>query len=129
MPKDSWAGVLKLATMWEISNVRTIAIEKLTALNLNTFEKIGLGKDHHVPQWLRAGYQELVTRSETITHEEVGKMGVSTGITVFQAREEIRVKGWIHYPSEISGVIERLFKGEIDEATAQYNTYASQAPT
>jgi len=61
---EDWVGVLQLATMWEFTEIREKAIAALSALNpeRELTEKISIGAQYGIVDWLRDGYTDLVQR-------------------------------------------------------------------
>jgi len=67
-----------------------VAIEKLSALQLTSIEKILLGKQHGVVQWLRVGYVNLVEDPTTVSEEEMARLGFRTAYRIMHAAHEVR---------------------------------------
>ncbi|KAJ7210480.1 hypothetical protein GGX14DRAFT_363351, partial [Mycena pura] len=87
MPKEDWISVLKLATMWCFLDVRSLAIQQIDLLGLQSVERILLARAYHVSPWLRTGYTELARREEGISEEDAEKIGWKTTVQLYQVRE------------------------------------------
>jgi len=86
MTSDEWISVLKLSTMWEFSEYRKLAIDKLSK-SLRLVDKICLAKEYKVADWLMEGYIGLASRQETISSDDEEKLGLSTVVRLFRLRE------------------------------------------
>ncbi|KAJ7772029.1 hypothetical protein DFH07DRAFT_997847, partial [Mycena maculata] len=75
LSQDEWISVLKLSTMWLFSEARILAIRHLTGHSLDCIQRILLGRQYDVSEWLRSGYTELARRSTSISSEEANKIG------------------------------------------------------
>ncbi|KAJ2916101.1 hypothetical protein MD484_g4354, partial [Candolleomyces efflorescens] len=60
LSKEQWISILKLATMWDMAELRKLAIEKLSALKLTPTEKVQLGLKYKVASWLVVGCTALI---------------------------------------------------------------------
>ncbi|TFK23596.1 hypothetical protein FA15DRAFT_620526 [Coprinopsis marcescibilis] len=92
LTKDEWISVLRLSTKWFFSDMREVAIRKLTEMEMDPIDRVCLGKELHIHRWLLTGYEYLVTRKEIITEEEAERIGWRTalkvsGLTIRRLRE------------------------------------------
>jgi hypothetical protein len=87
MNAGEWQSVLKLATMWELIGMRTLAIQQLDKLKLSAIDKVLLGKEYKVPCWLPGGYEELVKDPATISNEDAKKLGWKTAARLLRVRD------------------------------------------
>jgi len=86
--RKDWMAALRLSTMWEFEDIRKLAIRELTKTNgNNAVEKVLLGKEFRVPEWLMAGYNDLVDRPETISAEETTRLGLETTVRLLRLRD------------------------------------------
>ncbi|KAH6897666.1 hypothetical protein BKA70DRAFT_1198662 [Coprinopsis sp. MPI-PUGE-AT-0042] len=76
LSKDGWVGVLKLSTIWQMHHIRTLAIKKLSSLDLDAPQKIVLAREHKVPPWFLEG---LKTLAQNITDYPVGDIAGALG--------------------------------------------------
>jgi len=83
-----WISVLKLSKMWYFQNVFNQAKNRLnTATSINVGEKVALGREYNISDWLVSGLENLVTRDDPPTKEESLSIGIETTVTVFHLRE------------------------------------------
>jgi hypothetical protein len=75
MTREEWTSALKLSTMWDFFDIRKQAIESISKLDLESAEKLCLGKEHGVTIWLKEGYGALIRKREAITNEELENLG------------------------------------------------------
>lgn len=90
IPKDGWIAILRLAKMWRMHDIRETAIKRLAETQLLAVERIVLGREYCVVQWLYSGYEELVQRSSFLTDEEAEQIGCKSAMAVCRAREKVR---------------------------------------
>ncbi|KAJ3536483.1 hypothetical protein NMY22_g6021 [Coprinellus aureogranulatus] len=91
LSKEEWAGVLKLARLWDMPRVAKLAIDKIYSFSLKPVEKIKLGKEHGVPQWLKEGYTSLVQDLSQTSLSEMASLGSDTAFRIMWARDELLV--------------------------------------
>jgi hypothetical protein len=127
MTKEGWISVLRLAEMWNFKDIRALAILKLTNEPMEPVEQILLAKTYVVPQWLRAGYYALATRSDVLSSEEAKRIGYETAVLMFQAREQILKVSYGGYQPPLrnaSSTIEAIFGEELRAVERGYNLNA-----
>jgi len=88
MNVEDWTSVLKLSTMWEFSETRKLAIEKLSEVGMDLVTKVILAKQYEVREWLFAAYEGLVKRKESLSVAEAERLGLATAIRLYRIREE-----------------------------------------
>lgn len=124
--KDEWISVLKLSTMWRFIDIRKLSITRLTAMTLDSAERVVLAKEYKVPQWLQTGCQELAVRMGMMSDEEAQKIGYQTAIRVWHIREEClrnARSGYVYAPGFDGNKLERVFAEELKELRAGYAEY------
>ncbi|KAH6911852.1 hypothetical protein BKA70DRAFT_1268680 [Coprinopsis sp. MPI-PUGE-AT-0042] len=85
--KSQWVSVLKLSTVWQIDKARTMAIEKLSALDLSPIEKIQHARDYRVSKWLIEGATALANSSESLELGDIASaVGWKTTALILSAR-------------------------------------------
>ncbi|KAJ3536485.1 hypothetical protein NMY22_g6025 [Coprinellus aureogranulatus] len=92
LSKEQWIGVLRLSRQWDMPEVASLAIEKLSAVEMTPIEKVRLGKAHGVPEWLRDGYASLVAAISLSSLEELEPLGLQTACRILWARDQINAK-------------------------------------
>jgi hypothetical protein len=108
----------------DMKDVREMAIKEIANTIMDSVDKILLGQAYGVPDWLFAGYKELVQRDECISRGEGQRLWGNTVAGLCQVREAareaalakrgVRVK---HY--NYDGHIRRKFKRELENANAK----------
>ncbi|KIK05754.1 hypothetical protein K443DRAFT_674820 [Laccaria amethystina LaAM-08-1] len=84
---DEWVSILGLATMWEFSVFRKLAIKEMAAKGMDPVSKVMLGQRYGIPDWFRSGCYSLVTRAVALTVGEAEKIGLVTAIRLYQIRD------------------------------------------
>ncbi|TFK20807.1 hypothetical protein FA15DRAFT_673156 [Coprinopsis marcescibilis] len=86
LKKEEWVSVLKLATKWDMTDIRKTVIRSLSVGNtLTSTEKLSLGREFRVRDWVAAGIKALV--QETHTHlEQLRVHGWETAAQIFDIR-------------------------------------------
>ena len=80
-----WKSTLKLATMWEATAVRDLAINNLTKLDV--VDMILLGTEYRVSLWFINGCLKLIHRKHGPTEEECNLLGISFVVQIYGLRE------------------------------------------
>ncbi|KAH6903364.1 hypothetical protein BKA70DRAFT_1514263, partial [Coprinopsis sp. MPI-PUGE-AT-0042] len=63
LTKDEWISVLRLSTLWLFRNaLRELAINHLSAIEMDAIDRICLAKEHRVYDWLLQGYEQVIER-------------------------------------------------------------------
>ncbi|KAF9529386.1 hypothetical protein CPB83DRAFT_852576 [Crepidotus variabilis] len=85
--KQDWRKVLRLSSLWAFSRIRKDAIKNLHQVGLAEMEKVLLGREYSISQWVKEGYLGLVTRTTTISSFEATSIGLDAVVKLFQMRE------------------------------------------
>ncbi|KAF5355559.1 hypothetical protein D9758_006324 [Tetrapyrgos nigripes] len=86
--EDEWKSILRLATLWRFLRLRSKAIEVLTnEQKMDAVERILLGRELSVSEWIQSGYKDLIMQEKPLTEEQVEKIGLSPAVRIFRARE------------------------------------------
>jgi len=85
---DEWTSVLCLATKWDMEKIRDLAVSKLGPL-ASAIDKVALGHEFGVAEWLASGYAELCTRRQPLTPEEGKKLGVDAMLRIAVMKHEL----------------------------------------
>ncbi|GLB40856.1 hypothetical protein LshimejAT787_0900710 [Lyophyllum shimeji] len=139
LPRKDWIAALKLATMWNFRNIRQLAISKLSLdTGIDPVDKVVLAKEYKVPDWLLAGYHELVKRSTPITPLEAARLGLETTVYLFHVREDVCSSEFAYYSGykrredqNFMEQVKKAFKKELKEVEAahvEYNALPSSYP-
>jgi hypothetical protein len=63
--RSEWESTLKLSTLWELGDLRALAIQNLSKIEMREVDQITLGKEYRVAGWLVKGYTKLAKRDNT----------------------------------------------------------------
>lgn len=89
---EEWSSVLHLASQWDFSSLRQLAIDNLAILIMSPIDRIVIGQAYHIPEWLVPAYTELCMRDDPLTLDEGKKLGMEDVITIGQLRQEVRYR-------------------------------------
>lgn len=84
-------SVLKLAKMWDLSDVRDRALSQSTSMisNMSPLEKILIGRKHGVVKWLKDGYKAIGCRKSGLTQEEKDSLDLATRCGLLELRDRV----------------------------------------
>jgi hypothetical protein len=85
--RSEWESTLKLSTLWELGDLRALAIQNLSEIEMREVDQITLGKEYRVAGWLVKGYTKLAKRDNTISEDEGEILDPKSVIRLFQVRE------------------------------------------
>ncbi|KAF8583062.1 hypothetical protein K439DRAFT_1617767 [Ramaria rubella] len=88
--EEEWLSILQLATIWQMPNLRQLAIEQLSSQIISPITKISLGREYKHSLWIRDGLLELCLRDDSLTEEEGSRLEWKEIIKIAMARERIR---------------------------------------
>jgi len=78
---DEWAAVLYLADKWNFKSIKNLAINKL-ALIASPIDRIVLGRNYQINEWLGDAYRDVCTRADPLTYEEGVRLGMEDVINI-----------------------------------------------
>ncbi|KAM6489456.1 hypothetical protein JOM56_015089 [Amanita muscaria] len=86
---DEWKSVLKLANLYEMTDVKDFAVDCMTPLlDIGSPPvQIHLAQAHDVPKWLQPAKARLVDRSNPINENDVVLIGLALALEVCALRE------------------------------------------
>ncbi|KZV74168.1 hypothetical protein PENSPDRAFT_749475 [Peniophora sp. CONT] len=86
---DEWMSVLKLAKLWDLTDMRDRAVSQTERLlaNQSPLEKILLGRKYDVIKWLKDGYQAIAKRPTGLTKEEKESLDLATRCGLLELRD------------------------------------------
>jgi len=91
---DEWTSILHLATRWEFTDIRALAIRELQSLSLNPIDKIALSREFDIQgRWTVDAYTALCERPDALTVPEASRLGLETATRIAQMRELLRARG------------------------------------
>ncbi|KAJ7167142.1 hypothetical protein C8R43DRAFT_877346, partial [Mycena crocata] len=85
---EEWTSVLHLADLWHMDDIRRLAIAQL-AQCAGPVDRIALGHQYKITEWLGPAYLALVMRKESITAEEGEKLGVDAMVRIRDLENEV----------------------------------------
>ncbi|KAH6910275.1 hypothetical protein BKA70DRAFT_119782 [Coprinopsis sp. MPI-PUGE-AT-0042] len=112
LTKDEWLSVLKLSTRWYFADLRRLSAARLAALDLPPTEKVSLGKQFHLSQWVLAGYDSLVRQEGVIPFEDAKQIGWESAVVLYMCREQRLYEKDTNY-------LQVAFKEELDAMAEQ----------
>ncbi|KAF8669455.1 hypothetical protein AX14_006048 [Amanita brunnescens Koide BX004] len=88
---EEWRSVLKLASLYEMTDVKTLAIGKMDPL-LTKFPslQVQLAKTYNIRKWLAPGLFRLAQRAKPLDEEDVKLVGLTDSLKICALREKLR---------------------------------------
>ena len=88
---EEWRSVLKLASLYEMAEVKAFIIKKMTPL-LTEFPslQINLAKIYNIQTWLAPGLSRLACRAEPLSEDDVKLVGLTDSLKICALRETKR---------------------------------------
>ncbi len=88
---EEWQSVLKLASLYEMIDVKTLVIEKMEPLFINLPSlQIHLAKTYNIQKWLAPALYRLIQRAKPLDEEDVRLVGLSDSLKICALREKLR---------------------------------------
>ncbi|KAJ7721484.1 hypothetical protein B0H16DRAFT_1335241, partial [Mycena metata] len=108
---EEWTSVLSLATRWDFTSLRDLAMQHLFATT-SAVERIALGRRYDILEWLVPAYTEVCERKDPLTIAEGRLLGVDDAICIGQVRHMIRYSANLnrHHDSVVALVRDVLFR-------------------
>ncbi|KAI9465149.1 hypothetical protein BJY52DRAFT_666785 [Lactarius psammicola] len=137
---EEWTSILRLAHIWDFTEVKELAIRGLEGHQIPALQKIVLYQTYKVDRnRLQTAYTALTVRDEPITIEEGRELGLETALQLARAREVARAPvfgggrrvGNPRSPVNLAGVelhtiINDIFQLSSPDASSEH---ATQIPT
>ena len=129
--KDEWCALLKLSTRFRCLDLRKEAIRHLELYWKGGFipfpekaipiERLRMGREFFIRQWVVNGYKALVERLETISDEEV------PAITTMEAFRLVRIRDLRNNSEEfdVNDAIQKAFEVELASISDEEKKYTS----
>ena len=88
---EQWMSILKLASLWDMKEIRNRAIKRLSATIFpSPIAQIQAGRNYSYPPWVRVGFLTLVTRDASPLSESEGtELGMRDALRCAATREKI----------------------------------------
>jgi len=88
---EEWKSVLKLASLYEMAEVKTLVVEKMEPLLINLPSlQIHLAKTYNIQKWPVPALYRLTQRAKPLGEEDVELVGLSDSLKICALREKIR---------------------------------------
>ncbi|KAJ8503539.1 hypothetical protein ONZ45_g10775 [Pleurotus djamor] len=100
-----WTSVLKLASLWDMANIRKDAIHNLDSLILNPAEKVGIAIDYDIEAWLVPSLNALVQREQPISPADLSFIGIDCALKIAAIREACQRSGSTCYYCSSNGTM------------------------
>ncbi|KZP08623.1 hypothetical protein FIBSPDRAFT_1052291 [Athelia psychrophila] len=84
---EEWTAILHLANEWRFESIRTLAITHLLPIATDV-EKIILGRQYAIDEWLGDAYLAVCMRDQSLTKEEGRRMQVDDIIEIHTIRQQ-----------------------------------------
>ncbi|KAK0486321.1 hypothetical protein IW261DRAFT_791388 [Armillaria novae-zelandiae] len=112
--KDEWLAVLKLATMWGMVDIRSMAINEITkSKSLSDVDQVILGREHAVADWMISGYRALTKRKTVVSRHNASRLTLSTCLKVWQA--QVSISDAFGLDKVERDTLDYMFASELDE--------------
>jgi hypothetical protein len=89
---QQWLSVLVLSTLWDMLNIRALAIKQVRAAlgpDCPSHTLLNLGQTHHVDQWVMHSIVCLVERAEPMALSDVEIIGIENVLKISSIRETL----------------------------------------
>jgi hypothetical protein len=77
--------------MWEFLSIRELAIRELSKFEMKAADKVRLGREYDVIDWLLDGYREFVQQPATLSLEDAERIGFETAFRLLRVREKFLI--------------------------------------
>ncbi|KAK0454494.1 hypothetical protein EV421DRAFT_1757214 [Armillaria borealis] len=94
-PLEEWISILKLSTMWVMTEIRDSAISHMMErhLEIEVIKRITLGRSHDVPALVRSGLVTLVNQDGGVTEQQARLLGWETALRIQWVRDKLITGG------------------------------------
>ena len=123
---QEWTTILDLAARWNFESIKTLAITELVPI-ASSVDKIVLGRQHHINDWLGEAYKSVCMRPDPLTYEEGVKLGMEDVIKVSAIRHKCGLGKKISSPTSLSEELQRHFGIDVGAQTPVHDAGISPA--
>lgn len=90
-PSSTWAGILRLATLWKFEDLAPLALTKLRTLDFpNPIDKIVISVTHDLPwDWAADAYISICARAEPLSLDEAERLPKNLIVAIASIRERV----------------------------------------
>ncbi|RXW19837.1 hypothetical protein EST38_g6017 [Candolleomyces aberdarensis] len=90
LSKTELVGVLKLATVWGMAEIRSYAIEKLDfECDVGCAERIALAQTHKISSWFKDSIVSIVSGKTELSYEEFQELDSATALRILWAKDQV----------------------------------------
>ncbi|KDQ55085.1 hypothetical protein JAAARDRAFT_114741, partial [Jaapia argillacea MUCL 33604] len=90
LPWEDWRSALRLATMYDFSRIRDLAIEEMSKItDADPVQIILVAREFSIEEWLLPAYRRLACRDQPISLADAQLLGWETAIGLSHVREDI----------------------------------------
>lgn len=83
---DEWTAILRLAVRWGFGTIRALSIQHLAPIATD-IDKIVLGRQYGIDQWLHEAFIAVCAREQSLTKEEGRRLTVDDIIEINAVRQ------------------------------------------
>ncbi|KAF9809200.1 hypothetical protein IEO21_07500 [Rhodonia placenta] len=83
---DEWVAVLKLSEMWGFTDLRKVAIKRLSNMRLDPVFKVSLAMTYHIPRWFIPGLVGIARRESSLEPKEAELLGWDCALKIAEVR-------------------------------------------
>ncbi|KAK0226386.1 hypothetical protein IW262DRAFT_763062 [Armillaria fumosa] len=130
---EEWISILKLSTMWVMTEIRDSAISHMMErhLEIEVVKRITLGRSHDVPALVRSGLVTLVNQDGGVSEQQARLLGWETALRIQWVRDKLITGGSSYSFGEyelqeaatsvfrMNPRVERSFESEIFDPTVR----------
>jgi hypothetical protein len=114
---EEWTETMKTSPMRDVPEIRQRALRELQ--NLAPVERILLGRECRISEWLLSGYKELVEGDENISREVERRLGGEATMSLFRLSTQYwgtHSRRNMFWGSDMNYALEREFRKELEDA-------------
>ena len=123
---QEWTAILDLAARWNFESIKTLAIKELVPI-ASSVDKIVLGRQHHINDWLGEAYKSVCMRPDPLTYEEGVKLGMEDVIKISAIRHKCDLGKKISSPTSLSEELQRHFGIDVEAKSPVHDARISPA--
>lgn len=83
---DEWVAVLRLCEMWGFTDLRKVAIKRLSVMRLDPVFKVSLAMTYHIPRWFIPGLVGIARRESSLEPKEAELLGWDCALKIAEVR-------------------------------------------
>ncbi|KAK0212380.1 hypothetical protein DFS33DRAFT_1280970 [Desarmillaria ectypa] len=117
-PLEDWISILKLSTMWFMTDIRNHVIPKIIErhLEIDVIERITLGRKYDLPALVTSGVTTLVNQDGGVSEVQAEALGWDTALRIQWVRDKLLTdrlgRSYTFGESQVRSIAENIFQGE-----------------